>query len=399
MQALGKGAADGHRFTDRFHLGAEHGRGAGELLEGEAGDLGDDVVDRGFEARGRGAGDVVVQLVEGVADGEQGGDLGDGVAGGFAREGRAAADAGVHLDDDDAAGLGTDAELHVAAAGVDADLADAGERGIAQMLVFAVGEGLGGGHGDRVAGVHAHRVEVFDGADDDDVVSAVAHDLELVFLPAEDGFVDEDLVHGRGFERVAGFFGQFVGGVSDRAARAAEGEAGAEDERVAVFDGEGFDVGEAAGDAAAGHVEADAGHRLAKGFAVFGFADGGDAGADEFDAVGGEHAGVGEGERGVERSLAAEGGQERAGFFEGDDRGDVGGGDGLDVDPIGGLGIGHDRGGVRVDEDHLEALGAQSLAGLGARVVELAGLADDDRSRADDEDATEVGAARHGAAS
>jgi hypothetical protein len=42
-----------------------------------------------------------------------------------------------------------------------------------------------GRDGDRVAGVHAHRVEVLDGADDDAVVLVVAHDLHLEFLPAE----------------------------------------------------------------------------------------------------------------------------------------------------------------------------------------------------------------------
>ena len=48
--------------------------------------------------------------------------------------------------------------------------------------------------------------------------------------------------------------------------------------------------------------------------------------------------------------------------------------------------IGHDRGRVRVDQDRLHALAAQRQAGLHAGVVELGGLADEDRSRADDED-------------
>ena len=38
---------------------------------------------------------------------------------------------------------------------------------------------------------------------------------------------------------------------------------------------------------------------------------------------------------------------------------------------------------------------AERLAGLGARVVELAGLADDDRSGADEEDLLEVGPLGH----
>ena len=47
-----------------------------------------------------------------------------------------------------------------------------------------------------VAGVHAHRVEVLDRADDDDVVVAVAHQLELVFLPAVDRLLDEHVGDG-----------------------------------------------------------------------------------------------------------------------------------------------------------------------------------------------------------
>ena len=58
----------------------------------------------------------------------------------------------------------------------------------------------------------------------------------------------------------------------------------------------------------------------------------------------------------------------------------------LDVGAVRELRVGHDRGGVRVDEDRPVALFAQHLARLGPRVVELARLADHDRPRADDQD-------------
>ena len=51
--------------------------------------------------------------------------------------------------------------------------------------------------------------------------------------------------------------------------------------------------------------------------------------------------------------------------------------------------------GLRVDQDDPIALVAQRLAGLGAGVVELAGLADDDRAGADDEDGLDVSALGH----
>ena len=148
LHALVEGAADGHGLADGLHRGGEEGLGAGELLEGEAGDLGDDVVDGRLEGGGGDLGDVVVELVEGVADGELGGDLGDGEAGGLGGQGGGAGDAGVHLDDDEAAGLGVDGELDVGAAGLDADLAQHRDRGVAHHLVFLVGQRQRRGDGD-----------------------------------------------------------------------------------------------------------------------------------------------------------------------------------------------------------------------------------------------------------
>jgi hypothetical protein len=68
--------------------------------------------------------------------------------------------------------------------------------GVAQALVFLVGERLRRRDGDAVAGVHAHRVEVLDRADDDAVVRLVADHFHLEFLPAEHRFFDQHLVHG-----------------------------------------------------------------------------------------------------------------------------------------------------------------------------------------------------------
>ena len=84
--------------------------------------------------------------------------------------------------------------------------------------------------------------------------------------------------------------------------------------------------------------------------------------------------------------LAAERGQQRVGPLGGDDLLDELGRDRLDVGAVGEARVGHDRGGVAVDEHDLEAVVAQDLARLRAGVVELAGLADDDRPGADHED-------------
>src|SRR5258706_6333962 len=118
LQAFLERAANGHRFADTFHLRGERGVGLREFLEGKARNLGDDVINARLEARGGFARDVVFEFVEQVADGEFGGDLRDGKAGGLGSQSRAAADARVHLDDDHATILRTDAELDVRAAGL-----------------------------------------------------------------------------------------------------------------------------------------------------------------------------------------------------------------------------------------------------------------------------------------
>src|SRR4029453_11349253 len=65
---------------------------------------------------------------------------------------------------------GFPAQCVLGAAGLDADLADDRDGGVAHELVFLVGERLCGRDRDRVAGVDAHRVDVLDRADDADVV-------------------------------------------------------------------------------------------------------------------------------------------------------------------------------------------------------------------------------------
>ena len=71
------------------------------------------------------------------------------------------------------------------------------------------------------------------------------------------------------------------------------------------------------------------------------------------------------------------------------------GGDGLDVRRVGELRVGHDRGGVGVDQHDAQSLRLEHPAGLGPGVVELARLPDDDGSGANHQDAPDVRTPRH----
>src|SRR5205814_6247187 len=69
--------------------------------------------------------------------------------------------------------------------------------------------------------------------------------------------------------------------------------------------------------------------------------------------------------------------------------------DRFDVSAIGELGIGHDRGRIRIHEDDVVAFFAQRLASLDAGIIELAALPDDDRTRANQQNLVEIVVPRH----
>ncbi len=255
----------------------------------------------------------------------------------------------------------------------------------------------------------AHRIDVFDRADDDRVVGFVADNLHLVFFPAQKALVDEDLAHRRGVHARAAVIFVFGAVVGHAAAGAAEGKGGADDRRKAdlfkrvhrqrkarleVFAALG--ILRRGHDGRLGVLDAEAVHRLAEQLAVFGHLDGLALGADHLDVEFLENAHIGQRERGIEAGLPAHRRQKRVGALLLDDLGDNLGRDRLDIGRVRQLGVGHDRRWVRVDEDNAVALFAQRLAGLSARVIELAGLADNNGPRSDDHDRLDVGSLRHG---
>ena len=142
-------------------------------------------------------------------------------------------------------------------------------------------------------------------------------------------------------------------------------------------------------------LEADLAHRVFEEQAVFGLLDGVDLGADQFHAVLIEHAVLGQFHGEIQAGLAADGGEQRVGALAADDFFEIGRGQRLDVGLVGEIGVGHDGGRIGIDQDHFVAVGAQRFGRLRAGIIELAGLADDDRAGADDQDAMKVGAPGH----
>ncbi len=203
---------------------------------------------------------------------------------------------------------------------------------VAHPLVLAVGQRHRRRDGDRVAGVHAHRVEVLDGADDDGVVVAVPHQLELVLLPAQHTLLDQHRgmhVPGRSESRTCGPSSgrpegrlrrgqpaagdplEIVEGVGHPGAEAAHRERRPDHHRQAEIGDRGAHLGHRVADRRPRHVPADGADHVLEDLPVLAAVDGRDVGADQLDPVLLQHPALVQRDRGVQRGLAAEGGQHR----------------------------------------------------------------------------------------
>ena len=118
-----KGVGDGHDLAGGLHLGAQaSGWRRANLSKGHLRELDHHIVHRRLKAGEGLAGHVVFDLVQRVAQGDLGGDLGDGIARGLGGQGGGAGDAGVDLDDSVLKAVWVQGKLAVAAA-LDAQLA------------------------------------------------------------------------------------------------------------------------------------------------------------------------------------------------------------------------------------------------------------------------------------
>ena len=148
-------------------------------------------------------------------------------------------------------------------------------------------------------------------------------------------------------------------------------------------------------------LEPDPGHRLSEEFSVLGLVDGFRGGADHLNAVLLEHAHAAEGEGAIQGRLTSHRRQQSKCLTRLladlllDDLADNLWGDRLDIGRVGEFRIGHDRRRVGVDQNDPVALFLQRLDGLGAGIVELAGLSDHDRTGSDDQYGIDIRAFRH----
>ena len=215
-----------------------------------------------------------------------------------------------------------------------------------------VGQRLDRGDHDRIAGVDAERVDVLHRAHRDARVVGIAHDLVLDLLPADEAALDHDLVDRAGAQ--AGPDPLPVGRfrLDDPAAGAAQREGRPDDGRQpdllerpvrGLFTLRGR---QPLDDRARRVRLVDPIEQVAERLAVLGHPDRLERRPEQADVVALEDARLGEGRGQVEGRLPAEAGKEALGLLARDDGLDRFDRQRLEVDRVGDLRVGHDRGRV-----------------------------------------------------
>ncbi len=388
LEGLLVGLPDAHDLSHGTHLRAEDVLGTRELLESPAGEFHDHVIPGG-PVLFKGAFFPVGNLVEGQAGGKHGGNHGDGEARRLRRQGRRPGGAGIDLDDHHPPRVGVVGELDVRSSDHLNGFHDVIGVLLQPLLEFFGNREHGGG-AVGIPRVDAHGIHVFDETHGDHLVFRVPDDLEFQFLPSENGLLDEDLADHARRDPPARDHLKLFPVVDEPPARPPERVGRPDHHGIPQFLGDALRLFDGVGGTAPGHFDTQAVHRFLEGDPVFPPLDGVDVHADHFHVEGVENAFPVKFRREVQPRLSPQVGENGIGALLFDDflQGfDV---QGLDVRHIGHFRVRHDRRGVGVHEDHVVTELLQGLAGLGSRIIELAGLSDDDGAGSDDQDFLDV---------
>ena len=392
QQTFFHGAANAHDLAGGFHLRAQRIVGVGKFIKGEAGHLRHHIVQCGLKGSGGiGNGD----LVQRHADGDLRADSGNGIAAGFAGQCGRAGHTGVDLDEVILKTARVQRELHIAAA-LDFQGPYDLQGAVPEHMILLVGQGLGGADHDAVAGVDAHRIDIFHVADGDGGVVGIPHDFVFYFFKALDGFLHQHLMDGRKHKGIFHDLMTFGLVVCKAAARAAQREGGAQHHGITDL----------RGDLQAffnGICDIGGQHRLTQRLAellelltILCLSDTGAFRSKQFRAALPQNAFLLQLHGKVQARLSADAGQNGIRALVANDLCDIFQSQRLHIHLICDGGVGHDGGGVGVAQHHLIALLLQSQTSLCTGIVKLCRLTDDDGAGTDDEDLFDICSLRHG---
>ena len=164
-------------------------------------------------------------------------------------------------------------KLDIGTPGFDADLPDDVNGCIPHSLILPISEGLSRGDSDTVTGVDAHWIKIFNRADDNHVVFEIAHNFQLIFLPANKGLFHDNLGNHARLESCACKGFHLFPVIGHTAADSAQGKTGPDNEGIADRLSHLFGLIHIPDNSAPGHTQTDAIHGISELLPIFGLLD------------------------------------------------------------------------------------------------------------------------------
>ena len=392
-----EGSADAHNFADRAHLRAQLIIHPLKLFKGPAGKFDNYVIS---------AGDVLIErsvlparkVAQRKSCRQFGGYKRDGETGCLGGKRRRTGGAGIDFDDNQPVGDRIVGKLYVGAPD-DANVADNPVSLFLHPILQIPGNCQHRSRTETVSGVNSDRIYIFNKADSNHAVIFIADDFQLEFLPAEDRFLNQDLMDEGSLKAAGRYRLQFFFVVYNAAAGSAHGVGRADYNRISKRICYLQSLVNAVGFTASGYVNPDPRHSFLEFNTVFTALNSVCLNTDDLHMIFIQHTAAAEFGAKIETGLAAEIRQQCIRTFLGDDRLNPVGIQRLDVCNVSDLRVRHDGSRIGIDKHNFVAQASQRFAGLCAGIIELTCLANDNRTGSDDQNFMDISSLRHSVSS
>ena len=262
------------------------------------------------------------------------------------------------------------------------------------MILF-VGQGLGGTDHNAVAGMNAHRINIFHVTDGDGGIVGIPHHLVFDFFEALDGFFHQHLMDGRKDQRVFHDLTKFCFIIGKAAACSSQSEGRAQHHGITDLCGNFQTFLDGIGNIGRQHRLTQSLTKLLELLPVLRLGDAGTFGAQKLRAALSQNTFLLQLHGKVQSCLTANAGQYSIRTLIPYDFCDVFQGQRLHIDLVCNGSIRHNRGGIGVAQHHLIAFFLQSQTSLCTGVVKLCRLANDDGTGTDHQHLFDVCSLRH----
>ncbi len=157
--------------------------------------------------------------------------------------------------------------------------------GFLQALLYAMGNGQHGRGTERIPGVNAQRVDIFNETDGDHLPFGIPYHFQFQFFPAQKGLFHQHLTHQAGLDTPLANLFQFVRCIHKATPDTAHGIGGAQNHGITQLVCNRQSIFHAISHFTARHCNAQAVHGFLECNPVFAPFDGIDFDTDHFDAV------------------------------------------------------------------------------------------------------------------